>query len=239
MARSCLCGILLACTCLPRTASAQTLVEQFKITTVFWKQFEVAQQIVALHDKRVLKDLEPWLNNEDMHQRGNAAFIFASLEDDRGFQVIKGILEDRSPKRAVSRIDSTGQPSPELQIREDRYYAAHLFGDLKDSRAVPILIPLLKDPQVNWIVPWSLGEIGDKSAIPPLIETLADNSPDMRVLSIYALEELQAKEALPKIRALQNDDEKTHFDGLVSVAEAAKAATAKLESVPDNRRSIQ
>src|SRR5207253_471205 len=58
-------------------------------------------------------------------------------------------------------------PSLRRQLREDRYYAAHLLGDLKDPRAVPMLVPLLKDEEVNLIVPWSLGEIGDKSPIPP------------------------------------------------------------------------
>jgi HEAT repeat protein len=75
--------------------SAAELVEQFKRETVFWKQFEVAKKIVALHDKSVLPALEPWLSNEDRSLRGNAAYIFAKLGDDRGFQVIKGILADR------------------------------------------------------------------------------------------------------------------------------------------------
>jgi HEAT repeat protein len=216
--------------------TASNLVEQFENTTVFWEQFEIAQKIVALHDNSVLSRLEPWLLCEDMHRRGNAAIVFASLGDDRGFQAIKAILESRSTKRAVFRVDSAGHPSPELQIREDRYYAAHLFGDLKDSRAVPILIPLLKDKEVNSTVPWSLAEIGDKSAVPPLIETLNDNSPDMRVLAIYALGKLKATEALPQIRALLNDDERIHFDGLGSVAEAAKAAVASLEGVRDSSR---
>jgi hypothetical protein len=207
VARACLCGILLGIMCLLHTVSGQTskhpsertgeLVEQFKTTTTFWKQLEVAKQIVALHDKSVLQELEPWLSNEDMHLRGNAAFIFASLGDDHGFQVIKAILENRSPKRAVSMIDDGGRPSPELQIREDRYYAAHLFGDLKDVRAVPILIPLLRDEEVKEVVAWSLGEIGDKAAIPPLKETLGDNSLTMRASALRALEKLQAKEGLP------------------------------------------
>jgi HEAT repeat protein len=237
-----ICRASLASMCLLSTLSGQTaqhpsesasgLAEQFANTTVFWKQLEVAKKIVALQDKSVLQQLEPWLSNEDMHLRGNAAFIFASLGDDRGFQVINSILEDRSTKRAVFEGDSTGHPSPRLQIRDDRYYAVHLFGDLKDSRAVPILVPLLKDQEVNWIVPWSLGEIGDKSAIPPLIETLRDNSPDMRVLAIYALEKLNAQEALPQLRALLDDDEKTHFDGLGTVAEAARAAIVTLREAP-------
>ena len=72
---------------------------------VFWEQFLVAKKIVALHDKGVLPHLEPWLQCDEMRRRGNAAFIFARLGDDRGFQVIHAILEDRSPKRAVFEID--------------------------------------------------------------------------------------------------------------------------------------
>jgi hypothetical protein len=207
MARACLCGILLGIMCLLQHSFGQTakhpsertsvLVEQFKTTTTFCKQFEVAKQIVALHDKSVLQELEPWLSNEDMHLRGNAAFIFASLGDDRGFQVIKAILENREPKRAVFRIDDAGRPSPELQIREDRYYAAHLFGELKDVRAVSILVLLLRDEEVKEVVPWSLGQIGDKSAIPPLKEALGDNSLTMRASALRALEKLEAKEKLP------------------------------------------
>ena len=190
------CGALLACIGFLSTLFAQTasnLVEQFENTTVFWEQFEIAKKIVALHDNNVLPRLELWLRSEDMHRRGNAAFVFAKLGDDRGFQVIKAILEDRSPKRAVF----GGRPIPEIQIREERYYAVHLFGDLKDVRAGPILVPLLKDEEVKLIVPWSLGEIGDKSAIPPLKEALADKDLPMRASALRALEKLEAKEALP------------------------------------------
>jgi HEAT repeat protein len=182
----------------------------------------------------VLQELEPELSNMDMHRRGNAAFIFASLGDDRGFRIIKTILEGHGEHV----VNDLSNPDPRRQIRWDgysteaRYYAAHLFGDLKDARAVPILVPLLKDKEVNWIVPWSLGEIGDKSAIPPLIEMLGDTSPDMRVLAIYALEKLKAKEALPQLRALVDDDERIHFDGLGTVAEAARAAIATLGEIP-------
>jgi hypothetical protein len=175
-------------TALPQTVG---LVEQFESTTAFWEQFEVAKKIVALHDKSVLPRLELWLRCEDMRRRGNAAFVFARLGDDRGLEVIQAILGDRSPKRAVFEIDSAGHPSPAQQIRADRYYAAHLLGDLKDARAVSILIPLLKDEDVKEIVPWSLAEIGDKSAIPPLKEALADKDLTMRASALRALEKLE------------------------------------------------
>lgn len=117
------------------------------------------------------------------------------------------------------------------QIRADRYYAAHLLGDLKDPRAVPILVALLKDPEVNYIVPWSLGQIGDRSATQPLIAALGDQNPSIRVLAIHALEKLEATEALPRLRQLLGDNEKSNFDKLESVAQAAEATIARLSRI--------
>jgi HEAT repeat protein len=199
---------------------------------VFWRQFEVAKAIGAAGDTSVLPRLEPWLTHPDRRLRGNAAFIFARLGDPRGFDVIVAILEDRSGQREVQSISSVGTPSIQGQIREDRYYAAHLLGDLKDPRAIPILVPLLQDPGVSYIVPWSLAQIGDRSAIPPLIEALSDPNASMRVLAIYALVELKATEAVPRLRQLLDDGAKSNFGKLESVADAARAAIAGLSSAP-------
>ena len=207
-----------------------TLIQQFKTSDVFWQQFEVAEKLTKSHDQSVLEQLEPYLKDVDRHVRGNAAFVFAASRDDRGFEVIARILKDRS-----DRPEGQGMPggnwSVQAQIANDRYYAAHLFGDLKDSRAVPILIPLLHDPEVNSIIPWSLGNIGDKSAVPYLIQTPDDANPDMRVLAIYALEALKARDALPRLRLLTNDKDRIHFDRAGTVAESAKKAVIKLEAL--------
>jgi HEAT repeat protein len=210
--------------------SVSALLRQFEGERVFWRQFEVAKAIVAANDKSVLPELESWLTSEDRHLRGNAAFIFAGLGDPRGFDVIVDILGDRSEKRKVDKISPVGTPSEQGQIREDRYYAAHLLGDLKDPRAIPILVPLLTDPEVNYIVPWSLGQIGNRSAIKPLIGSLSDPNPSIRVLAIYALVELKATEALPRLRQLLDDNARSNFDKFESVAEAAQAAIGKLQS---------
>lgn len=206
------------------------LLEQFKTTRVFSQQFEVAKALAATNDPSVLPKLESWLTEPDRHLRGNAAFVFARLGDARGFDVIVSILGDRSEGREVWEFSSAGGPSIRGQIRQDRYYAAHLLGDLKDPRAVPILVPLLKDPDVNFIVPWSLGQIGDRSAISPLIETLNDPDPSMRVLAIYALAELKASEALPRLRQLLSDQQRSNFDKGETVSEAAQKAIAELPS---------
>ena len=211
--------------------SGAELVKKFQNSQTFFGQFDIAQKLAQLRDTTVLNQLEPYLGDVDRHVRGNAAFVFASLGNDRGFDVIRSILQDRSTQRPEGQGMPGGNWSVDAQIAADRYYAAHLFGDLKDVRAVAILIPLLKDRQVNMIVPWSLGEIGDRAAVAPLIETLHDSDPDMRVLSIYALQQLHAKEALPELRLLTQDDANIHFDGLGTVAEAAKSAISELEAM--------
>lgn len=99
---------------------------------------------------------------------------------------------------------------------------------MKDRRAVPILVSLLTDREVKDIVPWSLAQIGDQSAIRPLTQRLNDRDPNVRVLVIHALEDLGATEALPRIRELLTDNERCNFDKLESVAEAAQSAIAKL-----------
>jgi HEAT repeat protein len=82
---------------------------------------------------------------------------------------------------------------------------------------------------VTGIVPWALGEIGDQRAVGPLLNALDDDSPSARVMAIYALEALKAKEALPRLIALLDDHRRTNFGAQVSVADAARAAIAKLK----------
>ena len=211
--------------------NAAGLVKAFAADRTFWSQFDIAKEIVALHDPSVLSQLEPYLKDQDRLVRGNTAFIFAALGDDRGFDVICDILKDRSPRRAGQGVGmACNSPSGCMQqeIRQDRYYAAHLLGDLKQARAVPILVPLLKDPDVQHIVPWSLAQIGDHDAVAPLTETLRNPNPDMRWLAIDALAILRAKEAMPQLRDMQADDARIHFDDQGSVGNKARRAIEEI-----------
>jgi HEAT repeat protein len=173
---------------------ATPLLEQFKSEEVFWRQLEIAKKLVAAKDASVLRDLADGLHHEDRHLRGNVAFIFASFGDDRGFDVICKILEDRSDRpegQGIAVASSDGRYHVEQQIKEDRYYAVHLLGELKDLRAVPVLIPLLKDEDLNFKIPWALAEIGDKRAKAPLTEALDD--PKIRDFASSALLKLSAQ----------------------------------------------
>lgn len=214
------------------TQTSSALVEQFKSEKIFWKQMEIAKVIAGKHDTSVLPPLADWLGHQDRHIRGNVAFIFASFGDPRGLQTISDILGDRTERpegQGIPTASSDGRYRFERQVASDRYYAARLLGDLRDPRGVALLVPLLDDPETQSIAPWSLGQIGDKRAIPPLIAALDKDDPSQRVLVIYALETLQAKEAVPRLLTLVNDNRQSRFGALVTVSEAAKAAIAKLK----------
>jgi HEAT repeat protein len=218
-----------------RSSAPDELLRQFTSERVFWKQLEIARKLVATQDPSVLNILDVWLNDDDRHLRGNVAFVFAALGDERGFVVITTILNDRSDRpegQGQSGGSSDGRYHVAEQIRADRYYAVHLLGILKDRRAVPILIPLLTDIQLKDEVPWALGEIGDRAADEALIASLSDYDPSMRVFAIQGLVKLGAKEALPSLRALLNDSEKSRLGEPITVAEAANAAIVKLENIP-------
>jgi HEAT repeat protein len=183
-------------------------------------------------DPTVLVPLADWLHHQDRHIRSNVAFIFAAFGDGRGLQTIADILTDRTERpegQGIPGITGDGRYRFEQQVRADRYYAAHVLGDLRDPRGVDLLVPLLNDPETQDIVPWSLGQIGEKRAIPPLIAALDNDDPSMRVLTIYALEALHAKEAVPRLLTLVTDNRKSRFGAGVPVSEAAKAAIARLQ----------
>jgi HEAT repeat protein len=217
--------------------SLAELLDQFQ-TTNFSRQLEVGKQIAKVGDVRALQTLEPWLRHEDRHLRGNAAFVFASLGDARGFETLRGILTDRSYRpEGQGGAGAPGNMSAPAwwlpsQIRADRYYAVHVLGQLTDPRAFDILVPLLDDREISYKVAWALGEIGDRRAIRPLIAALRDRDALVRVMAIQSLDKLGATEALPAIRALLTDQALPSAGDQVSVAETAKAAVARLQRQP-------
>jgi len=211
------------------------VLRRFQSTTFFWQQLEVAKEIARIGDRRLLKELEPLLASEDRHVRGNAAFVFAGLGDPRGFETIREILTDRSYRRFGQGIPG-GPSNPTApdwwlasQIKADRYYAVHLFGELKNPQAIDALIPLLDDKDINYHVAWALGEIGDRRAIPSLIAALNDPAALVRVSAIQSLQKLNATEALPQLRGLLNDQALPSAGDQISVGETARAAIAILE----------
>ena len=213
-----------------RATPVEQLLDRFKSTPVDWQQLEIAKQLATRPDPRTSTALEPLLRADDRHVRANAALVLASIGDARGLATIKAILADRSD-RPLGQGIPTAPSNPaqsrwwtSRQIKADRYYAVHMLGELRDSSSVDVLVPLLGDADVNYHAAWALGRIGDARAIAPLIAALEDRSALMRVSAIQALEVLDAKEALPRLRELLNDRELPAAGPRVPVADTAKSA---------------
>lgn len=204
------------------------LVREFAGERVFWKQIEVAQRMVAAGDRTVLGALEAWLSRDDRHARGNAALVFAAMGDERGWTVITGMLTDRA-----ARGEGQGVPNApwteKAQVSADRYYAVHLLGCLKSPRGVAVLAPLLGDAELNFKVPWSLGQIGGPEATRVLLRALRHENVDVRVVAIGAVQEAGMREALPVLRGMVGDGERNHFGQPTTVGAAARVAIGVLE----------
>ncbi|TKJ33501.1 MAG: hypothetical protein CEE38_20280 [Planctomycetes bacterium B3_Pla] len=161
------------------------LVKAFSSAEYFWQQGDVARELVALGDAKIVPRIEKHLDTQDRRRRCNAALVLAGLGDKRGLAIIIAELEDKKP-RPTDRIGSDGRPYPEGQIRSDRYYAALLLGQLGKKEAVPVLIKATKDKTINYQAAISLGKIGEKSAIPAL-RKMAKDFPDERLWAGYGL----------------------------------------------------
>lgn len=212
-----------------RALSPGQLLDRFRKEKTFSQQLEIGRALAATNDRGAIAELERWLTHDDRHVRGNVAFVLGRLGDPRGFETIAEILADRAA-RPPGQGNGIFPWTVQAQIRADRYYAAHLLGDLKDPRGVELLISLLSDEDAEYIVPWALAEIGDHRAIRPLIERTQRDDPSARVLAIFALETLNAREALPALRTLLQDNRRSNFGGQTTVAAAAKRAIAVIDS---------
>lgn len=212
-----------------RALSGRELIDHFKRANPYERP-ALAPLLAAKRDPDTIRELEPSLRDEDRHMRGSAALVLGLLGDPRGFDTIAGILADRSSRPPG--VIAAGNWNLRAQIRADRYHAAHLLGDLKDPRGVDLLLPLLNDDEVASIVPWSLAEIGDRRVIGALIGQLQNDNPSLRVLAIYALERLNAREALPRLRELIQDTRTSNYAGATSVAEVARRAIAVISARP-------
>jgi HEAT repeat protein len=168
------------------------LLEKFEGAEFFWQQADIARQLISLHDPAIIPRVAEYLDTPDRRRKCNAALVLAALGDKRGLPIIIGELQDTKP-RPTDRRRSDNKPDPEGQIKDDRYYAALLLGQLKMKEAVPALIEATADATINARAAISLGEIGDKSAVPAL-HKMAEDFPNERLWAGYGLAALGEQE---------------------------------------------
>lgn len=84
------------------------------------------------------------------------------------------------------------------------------LGELKEPKAVPILLDLLQDkkPLIKWEAILALGEIGDDSAVGPLLCLLEASDPEVRWTSAMALVKIGDERANEPVLGLMKDGDK-------------------------------
>lgn len=186
------------------------------------------------HTSLLLRILNP---DEKKYVREEAAELLSRLGNQ---EVVDSLVEAlRTGDDAYfAAISLQGIPSPAALepltalIRKARspgtvMQAALALGNLKDPRAVPILLPLLDDENelVAHYAALALGKTGCSQAVEPLLQVLRDGGPGRRINAITALEGLGTRQAVPAIiEALFARDN-----------EVREAAARALQFIPDER----
>lgn len=138
----------------------------------FLKQFiSPKPDIAALREKNDINGLIKALRYDDYDIQWRAAEALGKLGKD-AFDRLLGSLHHHD--------------------RDIRLGIIEALGEIRDPRAMPSLLPLLKDGsvEVRWATAIALGEIGDSKAINPLLYSLLDPDKYVRYGSAIALERM-------------------------------------------------
>jgi len=108
-------------------------------------------------------------------------------------------LSDRDPDVQSDAVNALRDTGPEAVIplvhalrkknRNLRLGAIGALAEIKDSRAVPVLTDMMKDPvsEVRWQAAIALGEMGSHEAVAPLLQGLEDRDKYVRYGSAISL----------------------------------------------------
>jgi HEAT repeat protein len=155
--------------------SLSEMVEEKQTSDIV--KMSVINAFADVCDKNTLDTVYGWYNKE----KDNLA---------RGFMVmamakIYTISEDESSKKEVWKLISTEIEKGPFNVRG---FCAVAFGIMKDKRAYKILkdrFDNVKDPMIRSSVAVGLGLLGEKSAVPTLLEEIGANSKSTDDLQAY------------------------------------------------------
>lgn len=133
---------------------------------------------------------------------------------DRSWEVVNMIL-NLSEEAALPHLLGM------LRKGDYREAAAELFGQRKLVATVPYLIEALKEYEALGLASLkALVKIGDKRAVPAMVEAFKDRRKNIREAAISALGEMGAAEAIPAIRDVAQNDKNQYvrINATVSLA---------------------
>ncbi|MBN1355482.1 PilT/PilU family type 4a pilus ATPase [bacterium] len=177
----------------------------------WWVRETIAETLSKIKDDRIFPAAVNLLSNQDASLRRYAIEILMGLENKKALVPLIKMLKD-----------------PDWWVRER---AVSALGVLGDGKIVPIVSNLLSIKELAYVAAEALGNIRDKSAVPPLLKALESPEIEIRLAVMSSLEKLQAKEAIPQIEKLVSDPDREVRSHAKEVLMRLKVDVKKLDSI--------
>jgi HEAT repeat protein len=174
-----------------------------------------AQAIGALRDKRAVRPLMSALNDRTMTVRQRAIVALGRLKDPQALPALIEIVlqnkhESYDAAKAVRKFGKKALPEIAVAFEQSGNEQLMLMlVELKYDGILDILLRLLESPGPSDRITATreLGKLGNKKAVPILIEQLKIDDPLLQSETIRALSKLGATESIPAMLDLLLDDE--------------------------------
>lgn len=189
------------------------LAEELKMNNDFNISWEAVNIMGYIGDKEASPFLiEQVLKAENPHVRWRSIWAISQLKDDERItlELLKALREGDERVRWNAAVALSNMDRKEavpvlkegLKAHSDwiQWEAVNALGRVHDGTTVGELLSLLKsssDKGVRQETILSLGRIGDKKAMPAIVEMLSDKIPDIRCRAALALEMMSDQQAVP------------------------------------------
>ncbi len=152
-----------------------------------------------------LNDTEKYiedLKSKNLVVKNNAIYNLGEDEEEDAVPLLIKLLNKDQPKEirlstieALGKIGEDSSVDPLVGVLRDkdpeiRIAVVEELGRIKDTKAVQPLIDVLEDKDIQLFVIWSLGNIGDNSAVPALMKLLDSEDKYVRYNAAQALKEI-------------------------------------------------
>lgn len=174
-----------------------------------------AQALGALRDKRATGALIALLNDRTLTVRQRAIVALGRIKDLQALPalidiVLQGKRESYDAAKAIRKFGKKGLPEiARAYEASQNQELLLLLVDLKYSGVFDLLIKSLESSAsvTRFVIIRQLGKLGDKRAIPYLMNELNQNDPMGQIDVVNSLGQLGAIEAIPALLGLLKDDE--------------------------------
>lgn len=159
-------------------------------------------------------------SNVSTEKRGLAADTLGMMRSEKALPYLIRLLDEKDlmlASSAVTSLGSTKDPraveplikklsDPNVKDIRIKYYIPTALARIGDKRALPILIDLLKEDSYRRNVVQSLGILGDREAVPALISVLSDPSENVRMAVAISLGQVGDGKVIESLTKISTND---------------------------------